>query len=485
MSDNPQSDKPQNDIKPLVTSKLPRPITVTGTAYEDQIKDELPEEPEEEIEEVVQEDDSTLPMPVIFGDDDEPEVVESNEPAPLAQDTEKPEPEIGRPIIEVKEGAFEASPQDETGSTEFSQPVTTSSSESPTLDPEQVPQVQETTMPAEMVTEPQLELQQPPVTTFEPIPEVTAQTTIDTTNKMDTSLAPEPVPTDQAAQTENVNQTQDDFDIPALNSSQSQYSQQPPYTTQYPVDQNNSNSAIPSEVNTILHNQNQPRYQQPNPAYGQAPAYQYTSQSSSDSSGSSNVFTKVILGLVAMVVGGSVIVGGYLGVTKFMNNSSQEPQQAVSEPSVNSAINPPAPPINPVSSPSAGVTVSPSQPTPTPTPKPEIDRSEIKVKVLNGSGEKGIASKVKILLEDAGYEDVLTGNADNFNYTKTQIDYKPDLVDLIPEIQEALGTTYSAVTGDELKTSDSVDIYVIVGASKESSTKATPTPIASSTDEDE
>ena len=48
----------------------------------------------------------------------------------------------------------------------------------------------------------------------------------------------------------------------------------------------------------------------------------------------------------------------------------------------------------------------------------------MRVRVLNGSGVKGKATEVKDLLNSKGYEQILTGNADNFNYAVTEVKFK-------------------------------------------------------------
>ena len=59
--------------------------------------------------------------------------------------------------------------------------------------------------------------------------------------------------------------------------------------------------------------------------------------------------------------------------------------------------------------------------TPTPTPTPIIKKSEIKLKILNGSGIKGQAAKLSTYLKEKGYKDIVVGNADSFNYEHTII----------------------------------------------------------------
>lgn len=84
--------------------------------------------------------------------------------------------------------------------------------------------------------------------------------------------------------------------------------------------------------------------------------------------------------------------------------------------------------------PKFGATATPTQvpptSTPVPSPTPSIDRKTVKIKVLNGSGVKGKATDVKNVLKDKGYVDILTGNADNFDYKTTEIQVPADKAEL-------------------------------------------------------
>lgn len=66
-------------------------------------------------------------------------------------------------------------------------------------------------------------------------------------------------------------------------------------------------------------------------------------------------------------------------------------------------------------------TKSADRPTLTPTAVVEVKRSDLKVKVLNGSGIKGAAGVVKELLESLGYKNVATANADGDDYEATEV----------------------------------------------------------------
>lgn len=59
-------------------------------------------------------------------------------------------------------------------------------------------------------------------------------------------------------------------------------------------------------------------------------------------------------------------------------------------------------------------------------PSPVLNRADLRLQVLNGSGVRGAANQMKTTLEDLGYVDVATGNADANNYDLTEIAIKDD-----------------------------------------------------------
>lgn len=102
-------------------------------------------------------------------------------------------------------------------------------------------------------------------------------------------------------------------------------------------------------------------------------------------------------------------------------------------------------------------------PTPTPTPA-EVDKTSFEIRVLNGGGTPGAASKMKNFLEDLGYTVSGTGNTDEYTYEMTEIHGKEAMRDAIVNLQADLKETYvlGAVETD-LSASASSDIEVIVG----------------------
>jgi len=72
------------------------------------------------------------------------------------------------------------------------------------------------------------------------------------------------------------------------------------------------------------------------------------------------------------------------------------------------------------------VTITPTVVPPTPTPTPNFKKEEVKIKILNGSGVRGKATEIKEILRKKGYVEILTDNADNFDYKISEIQVKKD-----------------------------------------------------------
>jgi hypothetical protein len=111
-----------------------------------------------------------------------------------------------------------------------------------------------------------------------------------------------------------------------------------------------------------------------------------------------------------------------------------------------------------------------SQPTPVeslpePTPTPTLERSELKVKILNGSGISGLAGKAKDLLEGKGYEEIATGNADSFDYEETTVQVKEDKSAFLDLLVEDLSEDYLVSTDslEPLEEESAFDAIVILG----------------------
>ncbi|MFN4212347.1 MAG: LytR C-terminal domain-containing protein [Microgenomates group bacterium] len=103
-------------------------------------------------------------------------------------------------------------------------------------------------------------------------------------------------------------------------------------------------------------------------------------------------------------------------------------------------------------------------PTATATPTPSFKKEELKIKVLNGSGVRGKAGQVKEILKDKGYGEVLTDNADNFDYKVTQINVKKDKTQAASFIQNDLKDYTPAPKIGELSEKEIADVVIIIGA---------------------
>lgn len=103
-------------------------------------------------------------------------------------------------------------------------------------------------------------------------------------------------------------------------------------------------------------------------------------------------------------------------------------------------------------------------PTQTPTPKP-VNLSEYKIKVLNGSGVSGEATKVQTLLEGEKFVVSSIGNGDNSDYEKTVIQTKITVPkEFSDKLKILLEKTYVLDADKTLDASSESDVSVIIGS---------------------
>lgn len=105
-------------------------------------------------------------------------------------------------------------------------------------------------------------------------------------------------------------------------------------------------------------------------------------------------------------------------------------------------------------------------PTPTPIPAPILKRENLKVQVLNGAGVAGTAGKAKEFLEELGYKDVDTGNADSYDFGQTEIAIKEDKEEYAKLLKDDLSKEY-AVSEDVTALKDDSEYDVIITIGKE------------------
>lgn len=104
---------------------------------------------------------------------------------------------------------------------------------------------------------------------------------------------------------------------------------------------------------------------------------------------------------------------------------------------------------------------------PTATPSASADLSKLKVNVLNGSGIKGEANKVKSLLKNGGFAEdkIETGNANSYDYKTTSVSLKKDVPEeVFSKVKELLGSGYDVVKAvGTVKDTSLFDVEIIVG----------------------
>lgn len=103
-------------------------------------------------------------------------------------------------------------------------------------------------------------------------------------------------------------------------------------------------------------------------------------------------------------------------------------------------------------------------PSPTLNPTPSFKKEDLKIKVLNGSGVAGKASEMKNILIKKGYTDIITGNADNFDYKLTEIQVKKSKFQAKTMIKEDLKDYLTAFKETELSEKETPDVIIIFGS---------------------
>ena len=111
------------------------------------------------------------------------------------------------------------------------------------------------------------------------------------------------------------------------------------------------------------------------------------------------------------------------------------------------------------------VKVTRVSPTPEPkiSPSPTFKKDEVKIKVLNGSGTSGKATEVKTLLKEKGYQEILTGNAESFDYTKTVLQVKKSQSEISSVLKNDLKDNVSSLKESTLPETEAADVVIIIG----------------------
>ncbi len=106
---------------------------------------------------------------------------------------------------------------------------------------------------------------------------------------------------------------------------------------------------------------------------------------------------------------------------------------------------------------------TPTPPPPTATPTPAFTRADLKIRILNGSGTPGKASEVRDILEENDYQEIVTGNADTFDYTVTEIQVKDSRKTAAAYITEDLADYVKSPKVTTLDEDETADVTIIVG----------------------
>lgn len=103
---------------------------------------------------------------------------------------------------------------------------------------------------------------------------------------------------------------------------------------------------------------------------------------------------------------------------------------------------------------------------PTPTPEKSMKPGDYSIEIQNGSGIVGQAGVVQEILEGQDYSVDSTGNADNYDYTKTVIQAKKDVNKAwLDDIKKVLKKKYDVQTlVEDLDEDAGTDVIVIVGS---------------------
>ncbi|MEK7617234.1 MAG: LytR C-terminal domain-containing protein, partial [Patescibacteria group bacterium] len=170
--------------------------------------------------------------------------------------------------------------------------------------------------------------------------------------------------------------------------------------------------------------------------------------------------TKLIILIIAILL----VVGGFFLFNK--SNSTKEEESVVEE-----KVVVPTKKVTPTPeediTPTEAVDEESSEPTPSPIPTTGAVKSakELNIQVLNGSGTAGAAGEVEAFLKELGYEVVITGNADNFDYEGVTINIKSSRSSFLDDIKSDLSDKYTVndETGN-LSSSSEFDVTIIIGS---------------------
>jgi hypothetical protein len=158
---------------------------------------------------------------------------------------------------------------------------------------------------------------------------------------------------------------------------------------------------------------------------------------------------KIILIILLLLSFFAILVGGFL---YYQKNISKKEVTTEAKPT-----------------PTVEVQVSPTETPATDSGKiSNVKLSNLNVQILNGSGIPGQAGGVKTLISTLNFKKIDTGNADNYNYTDTEVSLKDSIpTSVFDQIKTKLVNTYNVVQSkNAVSKTSSYDIIIIVGTKK-------------------
>ncbi|MDO8638736.1 MAG: LytR C-terminal domain-containing protein [Candidatus Daviesbacteria bacterium] len=160
-------------------------------------------------------------------------------------------------------------------------------------------------------------------------------------------------------------------------------------------------------------------------------------------------FSKLTPFLIPVIIIGLIFVGTLLFKDQIFSKFKNVKQQGVSA-------------IFSFSSPTPIPTPT-SIPTPTPTPIPSFAKSDIQVRVLNGTTVIGAAKTLAEKLKGDGWAILTTGNNSNQAVAQTVVSGKTGKDDIISAMVADLKGEFEATIGANLKDTDKADLEVVIG----------------------
>jgi len=99
--------------------------------------------------------------------------------------------------------------------------------------------------------------------------------------------------------------------------------------------------------------------------------------------------------------------------------------------------------------------------------KSKLNKSEIKIQVLNGTGSQGQAGKVQTILENLGYDNIETTNAQSSNNQVALLNYTDSVSDeMLSEIKSALSEIFEVINSIEDNEQFVYNIVITTGIEK-------------------